>query len=300
MHRHVPRPRANQRAIEANGHRVAVGPRRTERWVPPHDVFLGKAIALETDSPDYPDDDADNVYRIEPIEGAFTRTPGTQTVTYTDLGAEAVVVAASLIGYLPQAYAGSLNDGPLVQVYYDRVGHRFYVIGLVGRSSVRRFEIKTSQQLDPGGSATAKLVVYDTAGARWRASANPAIDFTIYDADKDGKGSGRNFGLPGEWFQAELREDSGRWEIVGSWGLRRFGKVTESSGINANAYGDVEIYTDSGTASGVEVNARHNWMAGTEKISNGKEVLIEWWPEEDRESGSDLGNWVITNAECET
>ena len=65
------------------------------------------------------------------------------------------------------------------------------------------------------------------------------------------------------------------------------GKTTEE--INAGSNGTVEIYRD-GAATGEEVTAELDWMT-SQKISNGKEVLINYFYDEFL--------WRIIGAECE-
>jgi len=72
--------------------------------------------------------------------------------------------------------------------------------------------------------------------------------------------------------------------------FRQDAVVTESSGISANSSGDVTIKIN-GSDSDV-VTAWLDWMHGGQKISNGKQCVIEFMEDKDR--------WGIREAECET
>lgn len=63
------------------------------------------------------------------------------------------------------------------------------------------------------------------------------------------------------------------------------------STITAGSSGTVSIYSDPSTDSGDNVTAWADWMDGGQDISSGKELLIMWFPGENK--------WRIIGAECE-
>src|SRR4030065_212111 len=97
-----------------------------------------------------------------------------------------------------------------------------------------RVRVKLLSTLSPGGFVDAKVVVWDAVASVWQFITSLQY-ITIWDLDYC------NFGLVDEYFHVVWVDDTGRYEVVGSKGLSRKAKVTESGGITAGGSGEVTI-----------------------------------------------------------
>lgn len=156
---------------------------------------------------------------------------------------------------------------------------------------VERFSLAAT--LLPGQSSAAALLRRFNRTTDYLQDGTTPLD--LYDVDNC------NFGLPGEVFRAQYYPDAGRYEIVGSKGLRR--KAVADEDITIDDSGSATIWTGgAATSPAVQVTAHLNWMHNDEDVSLGKELIIEWFPDEgdtDANTGKPVGQWVIVAAECE-
>ena len=153
------------------------------------------------------------------------------------------------------------------------------------------YRVASGKRIDPGGYAPAykqswnnNLEIYYTADT------SDDNTFDVYDvADSNGY-FGQNFVLPGELVPAMTSATSGRVEIVGSRGIRREGIVAESQGIERNAFGKVDIRANGQLVPGPEqVDAHWDFISG-KTIRQGKQVIVEYWP--------DKAQWQVVDREC--
>jgi len=84
----------------------------------------------------------------------------------------------------------------------------------------------------------------------------------------------------------------GAWYIVRAFTKQRYkAKVEASVGIPRKGSGLVRFW-ENGLATSRTEYAYLNWLAKTtDKVSNGKEIIVQWYPDE--------GKWIIELAECE-
>lgn len=143
-----------------------------------------------------------------------------------------------------------------------------------------------SERLNPGGSAKARFMRWDFQSSAYVASSSSAShhgEVTVYDPHK------LNFLIPNEIFLARLTSH-GRYEIVGSHGLRRKVKITQSGGIAAAASGTASVYSNGAVTSPLQsITVHFNWMdAGT--AAENAEAIAQYYRDEDK--------WTIDELDC--
>lgn len=133
--------------------------------------------------------------------------------------------------------------------------------------------VQLQSRLDPGSSCLAKILYwhqYDkelyATGTEITVHDNHETWEEVIDEETHKRKNGVNFGLEGEVFNARYHADTGRFEIIGSRGLERVGKVTslgtESDDDDESQYKiSAEVWHSpdeagcAGEASGVEITA---------------------------------------------
>lgn len=147
----------------------------------------------------------------------------------------------------------------------------------------------SAERLNPGGSALAILRRWNVGTEEWvDITENPETHYgrvRVYDPGF------LNFILPNEIFLARLVVGAGRFEVVGSHGLRRKVKI-QAATIAAGGSGTVRVWVNGAVTSPTQdLTAYYTWMdAGGSDLTSGMEALVEYFRDEQK--------WVITNAEC--
>jgi hypothetical protein len=144
-----------------------------------------------------------------------------------------------------------------------------------------------SQRLDPGGFANAIFRRWSVAGMTWVDTVNPAShhgEFQIFDPEN------RNFVLPNEIVQVTLNVAAARYEILGSWGLRRKVQITQSGGIDRGFGGTALVWVNGAvTSPAQEITVWVDWMY-QDAVSEDDEGLAQYYP--------DQSKWILENSEC--
>lgn len=120
--------------------------------------------------------------------------------------------------------------------------------------------------LKPGDSVQGFRTLYNNLAMMWEVT---ALEETLHDPQF------KNYGLTDEVFQARWNADSGRYETIGSWGLRRPGKA--DADINEDAIdGVVSVWHDEPLADSTEnIEEVHNtWRKAAVKQDD--ELFVEF------------------------
>lgn len=74
--------------------------------------------------------------------------------------------------------------------------------------------------------------------------------------------------------------------------------IVRASSIEPNSSGPIELYDGPNAATNFTIDAHLDWMTSNQAVTNGKQVLVTWFPAETQ--GSERkGLWRIVGAECE-
>lgn len=150
--------------------------------------------------------------------------------------------------------------------------------------------VRLTSVLQPGSSASAVIVTENGQGC----IVDSSMAVVVHDAydrlpgqtsgTNCGAAFGQNFGLPGEIFKVKRSMSGGRYEIIGSQGLHRWGIAQEDSQaggvISADVYSSPLEADCMGSASGVTVAA-----CTKVELQAGDSVPLQYHPE--------MKNWMI-------
>tara|TARA_R100000808_G_scaffold24931_1_gene59477 strand:- start:6168 stop:6701 length:534 start_codon:yes stop_codon:yes gene_type:complete len=149
-------------------------------------------------------------------------------------------------------------------------------------------QVAASTKLDPGESCLADTVTWtETASPTnddvWTADSTNQV--TIYDPHH------LNFLLPTEQVEVRFSQARHRYEVVGSQGLRRKGKIKTGVTISPGGSGEVLVWVQgAATNPNVYITVQHSWIDNNYTLNAGVEVIFEYFRDEDE--------WHFTDFHC--